>query len=691
MAESSLQQLVENAAFLLALVLVFDATLHIPRTGRFRYWQGLLGLLTGGIGVWTMLTPWQFTPGISFDTRSVLLSISGLFFGLVPTAIAMVITSALRIYQGGAGAFTGVCVIFATGSLGILWRRFGRRPQVGISWQELYLFGLITHLLMLALMLTLPWQTALTVLSTISLPILLIYPLVCTMLGLLMVDRLKREQTSKEMRESEKKFRLIVETAREGIWIIDQHGRTSFVNQEMAQMLGYAVEEMDRMPINSFIFENDLLDHALKMDERRHGLDGRYQRRFCRRDGSECWTLVSASPMLDIDGRFSGSFGMVSDISTLKQTKKSLEKSEAQYRVLTESIKDVVWILDAQTLCYRYVSPSVERLRGYTPDEVIARPVYDALSAEASQYLSGLIRERADAFLNGQAAPDIFYTDELEQPCKDGSRVWTESITNYYLNPENCRVELRGVTRDISERKQTDEIVKNSQQELQRLLLETERSRRRLLSVVEEQLQTEDALQKSTEELRVAYDYTLQGWSNALEMRERETAGHSQRVVSRTLELARVFEIPENEIVHIQRGALLHDIGKMGIPDSILLKPGPLTDDEWAVMRQHPEFAYRLLSNIPFLAPALEIPYCHHEKWDGTGYPRGLAGKDIPLAARIFAVVDVWDALSFDRPYREAWPEADVPIYLKENSGTQFDPAVVEVFIRLVSTNLPVS
>ncbi|MCX6080361.1 MAG: HD-GYP domain-containing protein, partial [Chloroflexi bacterium] len=189
----------------------------------------------------------------------------------------------------------------------------------------------------------------------------------------------------------------------------------------------------------------------------------------------------------------------------------------------------------------------------------------------------------------------------------------------------------------------------------------------------------------------VAYDYTLQGWSNALEMRERETAGHSQRVVSRTLELARVFEIPENEIVHIQRGALLHDIGKMGIPDSILLKPGPLTDDEWAVMRQHPEFAYRLLSNIPFLAPALEIPYCHHEKWDGTGYPRGLAGKDIPLAARIFAVVDVWDALSFDRPYREAWPEADVPIYLKENSGTQFDPAVVEVFIRLVSTSLPVS
>jgi HD-GYP domain-containing protein (c-di-GMP phosphodiesterase class II) len=142
--------------------------------------------------------------------------------------------------------------------------------------------------------------------------------------------------------------------------------------------------------------------------------------------------------------------------------------------------------------------------------------------------------------------------------------------------------------------------------------------------------------------------------------------------------------VDEDEILHIQRGALLHDIGKMGIPDSILLKPGPLTDDEWVVMRQHPTYAYKLLSEIPYLLPALEIPYFHHERWDGSGYPHGLAGDKIPLTARIFAVIDVWDALSSDRPYRPAWSEEAVINYLKEQSGKQFDPAVVNAFLKII-------
>jgi HD-GYP domain-containing protein (c-di-GMP phosphodiesterase class II) len=137
----------------------------------------------------------------------------------------------------------------------------------------------------------------------------------------------------------------------------------------------------------------------------------------------------------------------------------------------------------------------------------------------------------------------------------------------------------------------------------------------------------------------------------------------------------------EEALVHVRRGALLHDIGKMGIPDSILLKPGPLTDDEWVIMRKHPVYAYELLMPIPFLRSALDIPYCHHEKWDGTGYPRGLKGETIPLAARLFAVVDVWDALRSDRPYRPAWPEEKVRDYLHRQSGLHFDPEAVETFL----------
>jgi HD-GYP domain-containing protein (c-di-GMP phosphodiesterase class II) len=148
--------------------------------------------------------------------------------------------------------------------------------------------------------------------------------------------------------------------------------------------------------------------------------------------------------------------------------------------------------------------------------------------------------------------------------------------------------------------------------------------------------------------------------------------------------LARAVGIPEPEIVHIRRGALLHDIGKMGIPDSILLKPAGLTDDEWDVMRKHPDYAFRMLTPITFLQPALCIPYCHHEKWDGTGYPRGLKGQSIPLAARLFAIVDVFDALTSDRPYREAWTVQTVLKHLRDQAGTHFDPQLVEEFIKLV-------
>ena len=201
---------------------------------------------------------------------------------------------------------------------------------------------------------------------------------------------------------------------------------------------------------------------------------------------------------------------------------------------------------------------------------------------------------------------------------------------------------------------------------------------------ISDRKRVEEALKRSSQDLMLAYDATLQGWSNALELREHETAGHSRRVVELTLELAQTMGIGPADLVHIQRGALLHDIGKMGIPDNILLKPGPLNLEEWKVMRQHPIYAYNLLSRIPYLAPALDIPFAHHERWNGRGYPRGLKGEEIPLSARIFAVVDVWDALSNDRPYRSAWARAAVVSHLREQSGQHFDPNILEMFLRQV-------
>lgn len=194
-----------------------------------------------------------------------------------------------------------------------------------------------------------------------------------------------------------------------------------------------------------------------------------------------------------------------------------------------------------------------------------------------------------------------------------------------------------------------------------------------------------DDLQRSHAELALAYESTLEGWSQALDLRDRETEGHTQRVTEMTVRLARAMGMPDADIAQARRGALLHDIGKMGIPDSILLKPGPLTDDEWVLMRRHPEYAYQLLSSIEYLRPALDIPRFHHERWDGSGYPQGLRGEQIPLAARIFAVADVWDALRSDRPYRAGWPEGKTRDYIREQSGVQFDPQVVLAFLALTA------
>ncbi|MBI4771877.1 MAG: HD domain-containing protein, partial [Chloroflexi bacterium] len=193
-----------------------------------------------------------------------------------------------------------------------------------------------------------------------------------------------------------------------------------------------------------------------------------------------------------------------------------------------------------------------------------------------------------------------------------------------------------------------------------------------------------DGLQRSNSELALAYDATIEGWARALDLRDKETEGHTQRVTEMSQRLARAMGLSEAELIHLRRGALLHDIGKMGVPDSILLKPGPLTAGEWEIKRQHPVYAHEMLSPIAHLRPALDIPHCHHEKWDGSDYPRGLKGEGIPLTARIFAVVDVWDALRSDRPYRSGWPEDRVRNYILEEKGKHFDSRVAGSFLALL-------
>jgi len=193
---------------------------------------------------------------------------------------------------------------------------------------------------------------------------------------------------------------------------------------------------------------------------------------------------------------------------------------------------------------------------------------------------------------------------------------------------------------------------------------------------------------KKSDLISKIYDETIEGWSKAIEMRDKEMEGHSKRVIELTLELARKCDVQEKDLDDIRRGALLHDIGKIAIPDPILFKPGKLNEEEWQIMRKHPVYAFEFLAPITFLKKSIDIPYCHHEHWDGTGYPRGLKGDEIPLAARIFTLIDVWDALCSDRCYRSAWPINEVKDYIISQSGKLFDPRITDIFIQLIEEKL---
>jgi putative two-component system response regulator len=200
-------------------------------------------------------------------------------------------------------------------------------------------------------------------------------------------------------------------------------------------------------------------------------------------------------------------------------------------------------------------------------------------------------------------------------------------------------------------------------------------------------VQEREKLEQAHNSLLAAYEATIEGWSHAMDLRDRETEGHSRRVTELTSKMAKMFGMSDEDLIHVRRGALLHDMGKLGIPDAVLQKPAALTIEEWEIMRKHPQFAYDMLYPVEYLRAALDIPYCHHEHWDGTGYPRGLKGEQIPVSARLFAVVDVWDALTSDRTYRPAWKEEDAIEYIRKAAGTHFDPQAVDLFLSVIQKN----
>lgn len=318
----------------------------------------------------------------------------------------------------------------------------------------------------------------------------------------------------------------------------------------------------------------------------------------------------------------------------------ALAEREAQFRLLAENSSDMISRHDMHGT-FLYVSPACTTLVGYQPEELVGKGIFSFVHPDDMPFILNLF--------NRPGWQDPTEAIPYRALHKNGEYIWLETTAHVIYDQDHKAVEIQASSRDITERKES-----------------------------------QVALQRAHADLQDAYDKTIEGWVKALDLRDHETEGHTQRVTEMTVRLARELGCTDEEIVHIRRGALLHDMGKMGVPDDILQKPGPLEPDEWVEMRKHPDYAYQMLSKISYLNQALIIPYYHHERWDGSGYPHGLKAEEIPLFARLFAVVDVWDALSSDRPYRKRMPPKEVIEYLEKESGRLFDPHIVETFMKLI-------
>jgi len=499
--------------------------------------------------------------------------------------------------------------------------------------------------------------------------------------------------TRATLRESEARYHALVEQASDGIFLADTQGRFVDVNPAGCALLGYSRDEMLQLGIRDLVAPEDLADQPHYLEKVRAGEAAIIDRRLKRRDGSPVQAEISAR-IID-QGLI---IGILRDITVRKQMEEQIRNQATANDRLLEEVRRRIKFVQALRNIDIAVAGSLDLRVTFSVllDEITAQLGLDAAvillldqNALTLKYAAwrgfrtGVperLRLRLGEGLAGCAALErrTLHIPSLPEAASDLLQVHhlaDEGFVTYYAVPLVAKGRLQGVL-----------------EVFHRSVFEPDGEWLHFLETLAGQAATAidnvalfDQLQRSHLELDMAYDATLEGWAYALDLRDKETEGHSRRVTEMTLRLARELGVKEEELVHIRRGALLHDIGKMGVPDAVLLKPGPLTEEEWEVMRRHPRYAYEMLSPIAYLRSALGIPYCHHEKWDGTGYPRGLKGEQIPLAARIFAVVDVWDALSSERPYRPAWPPEKVRTYLGEQGGKHFDPRVVEAFLKILA------
>ncbi len=405
--------------------------------------------------------------------------------------------------------------------------------------------------------------------------------------------------------------------------------------------------------------------------------------RFQRQDGSYSYVSDRGYIERDASGKAIRMVGAISDISERKQAEQQIRRQLQRVRALSTIDRAITSSLDMRLSLDILLSELISQLEVDAASVLLLDNYSHSLEFVAGKgFRTSSIRKSrvhlgdAGAGQVGLERKALHIADLTTEGTqfKRAELIKEDGFVEYYAVPLVAKGQLKGVL----------ETFHRSRLDLDLEWVNFLETLGGQAAIAIDNAQLFEGMQRSNLELVTAYDATIAGWSHAMDLRDKETEGHTLRVTELTLQLAEKMGVSQRELVHMRRGALLHDIGKLGVPDHILLKPGALTEEEWAIMRQHPSYAFEMLMPIAYLQPALDIPYCHHEKWNGTGYPRGLKGEQIPLVARIFTVVDVWDALRSDRPYRAAWSEEKTKEHIRSLSGTHFDPQVAETFLKML-------